>query len=556
MTSLQMFLFTLIFTITTASTHDYVETTGVCHQQDGSYVGIGDYEMTLDQCRSWCDAVPRCTGFHYSNLKGPQHSTWSHRCMPFEASRACNQQEQEAPVKRYRDAKLDCCLDMSCPNNQYLGGAVGASKYNWICMNTWNTKQSPTDYPTMQPTNEPTFKPSLIPTIEPTLEPSLSPTSEPTLEPSLSPTSEPTLETTDSPLVVPTGLIGITTVSSGEYLFGSNSLLKYDNIEFGGLSDMTVIWDMKTSNGFNTPQHGQQLNIFWYGDYVSCGWGFIIRRHQDDNANIQDMYTVGGAGNAYASTRAFYDTVLPSNFDWSAYHTYRVVKEGAKITAYIDNYVFDLGNSMQTTVSTCPEKMKFGMWPARPGNGLDGATVKNVQFMYSAEYPCPALKCTIHCDTGYVTDANGCETCECQPQVYVQSTGICAPHHAPGTGLPVDLPLDLDQCKSMCDNHPSCTSFHYAHLSGPHHQWSHRCILKSTSRGCTAQEQQDAEQYYRDLGLGCCLDKSCPNNQVVGGAVGYNYQHGWICYDTYMKAQFLPTRRQLTGRLLSESNSV
>eukprot|EP00493_Phyllostaurus_siculus_P004144 UN04164 len=267
-------------------TDDYVETTGVCHQQDGSYVGIGDYEMTLDQCRSWCDAVPRCTGFHYSNLKGPQHSTWSHRCMPFEASRACNQQEQEAPVKRYRDAKLDCCLDMSCPNNQYLGGAVGASKYNWICMNTWNTKQS------------------------------------------------------HSPLVVPTGLIGITTVSSGEYLFGSNSLLKYDNIEFGGLSDMTVIWDMKTSNGFNTPQHGQQLNIFWYGDYVSCGWGFIIRRHQDDNANIQDMYTVGGAGNAYASTRASYDTVLPSNFDWSAYHTYRVVKEGAKITAYIDNYVF------------------------------------------------------------------------------------------------------------------------------------------------------------------------------------------------------------------------
>merc|ERR1719285_1169372 len=61
----------------------------------------------------------------------------------------------------------------------------------------------------------------------------------------------------DSPLVAPTGLIGITTVSSGEYLFGSNSLLKYDNIEFGGLSDMTVIWDMKTSNGFNTPQHGQ-----------------------------------------------------------------------------------------------------------------------------------------------------------------------------------------------------------------------------------------------------------------------------------------------------------
>merc|ERR1719499_269163 len=99
------------------------------------------------------------------------------------------------------------------------------------------------------------------------------------------------------------------------------------------------------------------------------------------------MYTVGGAGNAYHSTAFLYDNVLPSNFDWSVYHTYRVVKEGAKITAYIDNYVFDLGNSMQTTVSTCPDKMKFGSWPARPGNGLDGATVKNVQFMYSAKYP-------------------------------------------------------------------------------------------------------------------------------------------------------------------------
>ena len=98
------------------------------------------------------------------------------------------------------------------------------------------------------------------------------------------------------------------------------------------------------------------------------------------------MYTVGGAGNGYHSTQVFYDNVLPCNFDWSVYHTYRVVKEGAKITAYIDNYVFDLGNSMQTTVSTCPDKMKFGMWTNYPGNGLEGATVKNVQFMYSAQY--------------------------------------------------------------------------------------------------------------------------------------------------------------------------
>jgi len=169
---------------------------------------------------------------------------------------------------------------------------------------------------------------------------------------------------------------------------------------------------------------------------------------------------------------------------------------------------------------------------------------------------CPALKCTIHCDTGYVIDANGCETCECQPQVWVQSTGICAPHHAPDTGLPVDLPLDLDQCKSLCDNYPSCTSFHYAYLSGPQHNFSHRCMLKSTSRGCTAQEQQVAEQFYRDLGLGCCLDKSCPNNQYLHGAVGVS-KYNWICLDTWTKAQFMPIeRRQLTGRLLSESNSV
>jgi len=186
-------------------------------------------------------------------------------------------------------------------------------------------------------------------------------------------------------------------------------------------------------------------------------------------------------------------------------------------------------------------------------------TYPNVDFYDIEEVcepACPALKCTVHCDTGYVIDVNGCETCECQPQVWVQSTGICAPHHAPGTGLPVDLPLDLDQCKSLCDNHPSCTSFHYAYLSGPQHNFSHRCVLKSTSRGCTAQEQQVAEQFYRDLGLGCCLDKSCPNNQYLHGAIGAS-KHNWICFDTWTKAQFMPIeRRQLTGRLLSESNSV
>merc|ERR1711978_311875 len=143
--------------------------------------------------------------------------------------------------------------------------------------------------------------------------------------------------------------------------------------------------------------------------------------------------------------------------------------------------------------------------------------------------PCPALKCTIHCDTGYVTDANGCETCECQPQVYVQSTGICAPHHAPGTGLADWANKDLDTCKSMCDNDSSCTSFHYHNLSGPNHHVQHRCIFKSTSRGCTEQEQQEAEQLYRDLGLDCCLDKSCIDNQVIPGAINWSYQYGWHC---------------------------
>jgi len=174
----------------------------------------------------------------------------------------------------------------------------------------------------------------------------------------------------------------------------------------------------------------------------------------------------------------------------------------------------------------------------------------------STSTACPALKCTLHCDTGYVMDANGCETCECKPQVYVRSTGICAPHHAPGTGLSDWANKDLDTCKSMCDNDPSCTSFHYHNLSGPNHHVQHRCIFKSTSRGCTEQEQQEAEQLYRDLGLDCCLDKSCIDNQVIPGAINWSYQYGWHCMDTYMKAQYVPTRRQLTGRLLSESNSV
>merc|ERR1719300_1421838 len=44
-------------------------------------------------------------------------------------------------------------------------------------------------------------------------------------------------------------------------------------------------------------------------------------------------------------------------------------------------------------------------------------TYPNVDFYDVEEVcepACPALKCTVHCDSGYVIDANGCETCNCQ----------------------------------------------------------------------------------------------------------------------------------------------
>jgi len=186
MISTRMFFGIVVLFVSVVSSNDYVETTGMCVPQDGSQVHLGDFGMTLHQCRSWCDAVPSCTGFYYSNLKGPQHSTWSHRCIAFGVSRGCNQQEQLAAVKSYRDRKLDCCLDMSCPNNQYLSGAVGASKYNWICMNTWISKASQTQKPTMQPT--------AFPTVNPTSNPSLNPSSSPTLKPTTNPSKRPTAE--------------------------------------------------------------------------------------------------------------------------------------------------------------------------------------------------------------------------------------------------------------------------------------------------------------------------------------------------------------------------
>jgi len=199
MISTRMFLGMVVLVISVVSANDYVETTGICQPQDGSYVGLMDIGFTFGQCKSWCDAVPRCSGFHYSNLKGPQHSTWSHRCMPFEASRTCNQQEQQVPIQNYRNAKLDCCLDLSCPNNQYLGGAVGPSKYNWICMNTWIRKQPRTQTPTMQPTALPTLNPTSSPSVNPSSSPSLNPSSNPSLNPSSSPTLTPTTNPSKRP---------------------------------------------------------------------------------------------------------------------------------------------------------------------------------------------------------------------------------------------------------------------------------------------------------------------------------------------------------------------
>merc|ERR1711953_408516 len=81
---------------------------------------------------------------------------------------------------------LDCCLALSCPNNQYLGGAVGPSKYNWICMNTLISKQPLTQTPTMQPT--------ALPTLNPSSSPSLNPSSSPTLTPTTNPSKRPTAE--------------------------------------------------------------------------------------------------------------------------------------------------------------------------------------------------------------------------------------------------------------------------------------------------------------------------------------------------------------------------
>jgi len=184
MISTRMFTGIVVLVLSAVSATVYEESTGWCRPPN--YVGGVELLWTLDQCRNYCEAVPTCTGFHFTNLMGPQHATVHQRCWPFSASRGCNQQEKQAEIQRYRDLKLDCCLDLSCPNKQYLSGAVGASKYNWICGRTFTRKHPRTQTPTTQPT--------ALPTLNPTSNPSLNPSSSPTLTPTTNPSKRPTAE--------------------------------------------------------------------------------------------------------------------------------------------------------------------------------------------------------------------------------------------------------------------------------------------------------------------------------------------------------------------------
>jgi len=49
------------------------------------------------------------------------------------------------------------------------------------------------------------------------------------------------------------------------------------------------------------------------------------------------------------------------------------------------------------------------------GKNIGGPGYSLAFWEMSRKPACPALKCTMHCDTGYVIDANGCETCQCLP---------------------------------------------------------------------------------------------------------------------------------------------
>merc|ERR1719216_164574 len=137
----------------------WVESTGACTAQDGSYSQILDLPLSWDQCKGACERNPDCTSFKHSHLKGPAHNSWSVRCILDKANRGCNEQEKQASIQNYRNLGLDCCLDLSCPNNQYISGIAYANI--WICMNTWTKEQFVPLPPTTEPTPSPTPSPTL-----------------------------------------------------------------------------------------------------------------------------------------------------------------------------------------------------------------------------------------------------------------------------------------------------------------------------------------------------------------------------------------------------------
>merc|ERR1711953_1241328 len=111
----------------------WVESTGICHAQGSNQ--ISDLPLSWEQCKTSCEGNPDCVSFWHSHLKGPAHNSWSVRCVQTRGSRGCNEQEKQASIQNYRDLGLDCCLDLSCPNNQYISGIAYANI--WICANTW-----------------------------------------------------------------------------------------------------------------------------------------------------------------------------------------------------------------------------------------------------------------------------------------------------------------------------------------------------------------------------------------------------------------------------------
>jgi len=98
----------------------------------------------------------------------------------------------------------------------------------------------------------------------------------------------------------------------------------------------------------------------------------------------------------------------------------------------------------------------------------------------------------------------------------------------------LDQGYNLDTCKSTCIENTECGGFVFSDLKGPSHSsWNTRCMQYKFSARCTDEEEQSGITTFQNLGLSCCLDRSCPNNSLVSGATG-NYNTIWMCYDTYV----------------------